>query len=102
MFPDESRADPFVDFLPRHKKSEHACMSTTPASIAPQSPAVSAAFKDVPIVAASRYQPLVLVLVAVSMGMVADRLALPMVPHSFQMWWALATLAFVAWLTCWR
>jgi competence protein ComEC len=102
IFPDHFALIPFVDFSPRHKRGENACMSTTLASTAPQTAATSAAFKDVPIAASSRYQPLVLVLVAVSIGMVADRLALPIVPHSFQLWWAIATIAFLVWTICWR
>jgi competence protein ComEC len=72
------------------------------ASIAPPSPARSAAFQDVPLETQPRYQPVVLVLAAVCAGMVADRLVAPMAPRSFEMWWGTASTAFIAWLACCR
>ncbi len=45
-----------------------------------------------------RYQPLVIILAATCVGILADRQAWSFVPHSFELWWCVAALALVAWL----
>ena len=45
-----------------------------------------------------RYQPMVIVLAAVAVGIVADRY-FPLVVH---VWWAVAAVAWLGWLVLWR
>ncbi len=52
--------------------------------------------------AAARYQPLVVVLAAASLGIFIDRQAWSFVPHSFETWWLAATAALVGWFALLR
>ena len=52
-------------------------------------------------VAGNRY-PLVIVLAAVSLGIVFDRAAWPLAPQSFGVWWCVSIAALGSWYVLWR